>query len=198
MSYTQAFTTNKTTLVTNFGGFAGSPNNLILSSVVPPELVNSIIRFELEVGYYSYFEYIGWGDDAFKYDQSLFVLFERPDARLGASTMQLDTSNSKVTTFNSAKDTTLIFNPNAVSTATYPVLRASHSAKIDLMGVNLIDGADGAVYSLQDVIRLQGSLAIGGFASNLVRTAGSTVTALNEVQVRYLATITIQAIPPTT
>lgn len=198
MSYTQVFSNNRTTLVTNLGGFAGSPNNLILSSGIPLEMLNNIVRFDVEVGYYFYFDYVGWGNEAFKYNQDLFVLFERPDARLGASTMQLDNSNPKVSAFNSAKDTTLIFNPNAVSTTTYPVLRASHSAKIDLLDVNFIDGADGSVYSLQDILSLQGSLSVGGFASNFVRTSGSPITALNQVQVRYWATITVQAVPPTT
>ncbi len=198
MSYTQVFSDNRTTIVTNLGGFIGSPNNLVLSSAVPLELVNNIIRFDLEIGYYFYFDYTGWGSQAFKFTQDLFAVFERQDARLGVSTIQMDTTNPKVTAFNTAKDSVITFNPNAVTTATYPTLRARHSAKIDLIGVNFIDGADGAVYSLQDVINLQGSLAVGGFASNLVRTAGSTITALNQIQARYWATITVQAVAPTT
>jgi hypothetical protein len=196
MSYINTFSTNRTTLVTNLGGFAGSPDNLILGCTIPNEYLNTITKFELEVGYYFYFDYIGWTNEAFRYTQDLFVLFERPDAKLGVSTVQLDTTSPGVTAFNSAKNGVLTFNPNNVSG--YASLNAFRTAKIDLLNVNFIDGADGSIYNLRDILNLQGSLAIGGFASNFVRTAGSFITALNQVQCRYYANITVQATNPIT
>jgi len=196
MSFINTASINKTLIIPNLGFSAGDPNNLILSAGVPQEYIDTITKFEVEVGYHFNFDYVGWGNHAFKYTQVLNVAFQRPDAIYGTSILQMDTGNSKVSTFNSQKDTVLSFNPNNVDTATYPTLKASHRASIDLMGVNFIDGGVGTVFTLRDLIRRQGSLIIGGYPESFVRTSSCPFTNINQILATYYANISIHSSVP--
>lgn len=207
MAFQQTYNNTLTIMPLNLGSFAGSPNFLEVPFSVFKEYRNNITSITLTVGYYIFFDYVGWTQGAFKYEQVLYTQFVLPSPDGGGYTAQLDSSNSKVSAFNTAKDATLVFNPLVLGTpvesniATYPPLQASHQASIVLKGD---DGNDvtypsaGGTLSFSDLVESNGIFTLGGGARNFQKiNIANPSFDLNFINVTYWAKLEIQAESPT-
>lgn len=175
------------------GSFAGSTENLVVPFSIPTEFLETLTKFKLVVAYKTNFDYVGWAAGAFRYDQSLFTLFEVANKGVGTITCQFDSSSPGVSTFNTARNATISFNPLSVAGYTQ---NAEHTAEIDLLPVQYIDGATGEVIQLAEVVARSGQFVLGGSASNFQNSAGSVITALSQFTMDYTARLEIEASPP--
>jgi len=209
MAFQQIYTNTLTTKPLDLGSFAGASNFLEVPFSIFKEYGSSISSIALTIEYSIYFDFVGWTQGAFKYDQSIFTQFFLPSADTGISTVQLDGSNSKVSTFNTEKDATLVFNPSfggsspvESDTVNYPVLQATHQASIVLKSddgndVNYINGANGSTLSFFDLVENNAIFTLGGGATNFQKkNVANPSFDFNSFNVVYSAKLAIQAESP--
>jgi len=191
--FSQVYANNFTISASSLPFAAGDPSTLRVPFKIPETYLDTITKIELSVNYHLNFDTVGWGSHAFSFDQDIYVFLQLPDLGYGTFYCQLDTSNSKVITFNTEKNTTISFNPNSV--AGYDQ-QASHEAKIDLLDVFFINGGSGETITFKELVLRKGAFGFGGLAYNFQRTVGCPITSLSQCLTTYAIDLTVEATPP--